>query len=469
MASAGVKSGQQRFSDPARAGIVVAVIYIVVSAVYIVSSDRLVVATVPPDQVSMVQTIKGWCFVVVTGVMLFLLVRHRTRMIERRKRNLLATIHASPLPMYTLDHAGRVQIWSVAAERVLGWTRGDVVGQPDPMHCMHGDDEAMQRMASVKQGQRIVAAEIERLNRNGKHRKYMLCAAQLASDGPNVASDVGEVLVILQDVTDQRRNQQLAMQRRSISRSLDDFDQAVGVIGHELRTPLASMRASTEVLLSEKITNPDEVRELLQIVHDQVNRMNEMAGNMLESARLGSGRAKWNWQTVPLDDICEEAIEILNPLIDNTRVTVSFNVEPRDLTMRSDSDAIRRLILNLATNAAKHTPEGQIDIELRPAQYDGQRWIELTVTDTGFGMDEQTLERIGQAFASNEGAMNESVVRGAGLGLAICSHIVAAHDGRIAVASKPNEGTRVVVRLAADLAGPTDITDPGSIIREVMA
>jgi len=454
-------------SDPTRAGLFVAGVYVLVAAAYILFSDYLVELMFPAERISTVQTIKGWAFVIITGGLLAWLVQRRARLIEKRRTHLLTTLHASPLPMYTLDGEGRVRLWSVAAERVLGWTADQVIGEDDPMRCLHGDEQADQRRLAVRNGQRIAGVEIQRLNRNGESRRYLLYVAGLDGDDRHFNGDDGRTLVILQDVTRLRRRQELDIHRRNVSRSLDDFDQAVGVIGHELRTPLASMRASTEVLLSEKLTDPGEVHELLRIVHEQVNRMTEMTNNMLESARLGSGRATWNWSTVPLADICEEAIEIVTPLVDRSRVRLSYDVEPTDLTMQSDFDAIRRLILNLLTNAVRHTPEGEVRIDIQSAEVESQRWIELTVRDTGFGMDRATLERIGEAFASNEGPMNESVVRGAGLGLAICCHLVAAHDGRIAVASRPDEGTRVVVRLAADLAGPADVADPGAIIREV--
>ena len=446
---------------------VVAVVYAVIAGLYILFSDRLVEILFTGDRYNMVQTAKGWGFVAVTAILLFILVRRRTRMIQRRTSDLLAAIHSSPLPIYTLCRDGSVRLWSVAAERVLGWTAEQVLGEIDPMNVMYGDQEADKRLEAVRAGQRIVGAEIVRRQHDGNKRVYSVCASRLNPSESGRPDDVGEVIVILQDVTDIRHRQAMDGHRNDLTESMGDFDEAVGVIGHELRTPLASMRASAELLLSEALADPEEHRRLLQMVHDQIGRMTEMTNNMLESARLSSGRARWNWQTVPLEDICQEAIEILTPLIDPKRVQLSFDVDPHELTMQSDPDAIRRLILNLAGNAAKYTSDGEIQIRLRPQDIDSRRWIELVVADTGFGMDEQELRRIGEAFASNEGGMNESPTRGAGLGLSICCRIVAAHDGRMVVASKPFEGTRIVTRLAADLAGPVDTIDPGSIMCEI--
>jgi PAS domain S-box-containing protein len=462
-----IGSSNYRISEPTRAALVVAVAYAVIAGLYILFSDRLVDMLVSGDRYNTVQTFKGVMFVAITAVLLFLVVRRRTRMIQQRTSDLLAAIHSSPLPIYTLCRDGSVRLWSVAAERVLGWTAQQVLGEIDPMNVMFGDEQATKRLAAVRAGRRIVGTEIVRRQHDGQKRIYSMCASRLNSSEFGPADDVGEVIVILQDVTDTRHRQAMDGHRNDLTESMGDFDEAVGMIGHELRTPLASMRASAELLLSEALGDPEEQRRLLQMVHDQIGRMTEMTSNMLESARLNSGRARWNWQTVPLEDICQEAIEILTPLIDPKRVQLSFDVDPQDLTMQSDSDAIRRLILNLAGNAAKFTSDGEIQIRLRPQSLNSRRWIELVVSDTGFGMDEQELRRIGEAFASNEGGMNESPTRGAGLGLSICCRIVAAHDGRMVVASKPHEGTRVVTRLAADLAGPVDTVDPGSIMCEI--
>lgn len=120
-------------------------------------------------------------------------------------------------------------------------------------------------------------------------------------------------------------------------------------------------------------------------------------------------------------------------------------------------------MINLAGNARRFTAAGHIDVAVRPlpADDEGRRWIELTVRDTGCGIAPEIRQRLGEAFALNAGIVGDKHVAGAGLGLAICRGIVAAHGGTMSIESEVGKGTLVAIRLRVDLRGPVIRADGG--------
>lgn len=251
-------------------------------------------------------------------------------------------------------------------------------------------------------------------------------------------------------------------QRHHHDDSLKAMHQLIGVIGHELRTPLAGMRAMTECLLQDQsdqsaLCEPMD-RAFLQSMRDEVVRLSNMVNNMLESARQGSGAARWNWTSFDLHAACQAALDIVRPLA-STGVDLRLVSDDSSLPVNGDPDALRRLFINLLSNSIKHTSQGSIVIRINSRSSDSAGQIELVVSDTGCGISRELLSSLGSAFALNGGVINASSNAGAGLGLAICKGIVAAHGGRMMISSTPGAGTRVRVILRRDLASPCEDAD----------
>jgi two-component system, sensor histidine kinase and response regulator len=253
---------------------------------------------------------------------------------------------------------------------------------------------------------------------------------------------------------ERKRADRMERERNYLRESTRAMEQVLGVVGHELRTPLASLRAMSEYLLTDGAADSAEFSQFLRGINGEVVRMSEMVTHMLESARLDSGMARWRWGRIDLATVCREALEIVRPLVDTSKVELVAGIEPPDLNMMGDEDAVRRLVLNLVTNAHKHTTAGHVGVLGREYEHDGRRWIELQVQDTGTGIRPEIADRLGRAFGLNQGGVEASYAKGAGLGLAICRTIVAAHGGTIGVRSQPNAGATFTVRLRADLPGP---------------
>jgi signal transduction histidine kinase len=269
-------------------------------------------------------------------------------------------------------------------------------------------------------------------------------------------------VVAHENITALRQAEALERERAALRNAVGAMDHVLGVVGHELRTPLAGLRAMSEFLLTDGARQTAEFDTFLRGIHEEAVRMADTVNNILEAARLNSGRARWNWADVDVTEVCARAMESVGPVVDTTAVALTLRVEPPGLRMRGDADAIRRLVMNLLSNAQKHTARGSIAVTVHEHRDGaapntaGPRRVRIEVRDTGTGIPEEIRTRLGEAFALNSGVVGGSYVSGSGLGLAICKGIVAAHGGEITFTSVEGRGTTVRATLAADLAAPAE-------------
>ncbi len=230
------------------------------------------------------------------------------------------------------------------------------------------------------------------------------------------------------------------------------MEQALGVVSHDLRVPLSAIRNTTELLRRGLVDEESKRNGFLDAMHRESLRMGDMLDNLLDAARLNSGRARWRWSVVSLAGVLKEAIGTVSSIVGSISAEVTSTAHPADLTMRGDRDGIRRLAINLLTNAVKNTPRGSIAIVASDAGTDdaGNRWVEIAFRDTGYGMAPEVVAQLGRPFALNAGPVGSS----AGLGVAICRGIARAHGGTIVAQSEPGQGTLVIARMRADLDAP---------------
>lgn len=283
-----------------------------------------------------------------------------------------------------------------------------------------------------------------------------LCVLAVAIDlfaPPDIAVILAILLIALLTLRIRRLNR-VQQERDELTRTVDAMEQVMGLVGHELRTPLAAIRASAELVLTNFTRPEDDSRVFVQTIHDEIIRMAEMVNNLLEAARLNNGSARWSWGEVDVHAACDEAMSIIRPLLDHTKIDLTLDVRPPNLAMNGDAEAIRRLLVNFISNSAKHTSSGSIEIKADAICEHGHDWVRLRVRDTGEGISESIREKLGRAFVLSNGVVGSDYVKGAGLGLSICRAIVGVHGGTIRVESEPGVGSEFTILLRRDLSGP---------------
>jgi two-component system, OmpR family, phosphate regulon sensor histidine kinase PhoR len=198
-------------------------------------------------------------------------------------------------------------------------------------------------------------------------------------------------------------------------------------VSHELRTPLTSMRMFIETLKDGRVTDPDEQKKCLQIVHEELARLDSLVGRLIELSRLEAGRHVYERKSVAVRDVLDDAVAAFRAA--TLREKVDLQVErPDDLWIIGDRMALAQAIVNLLTNAWKYGPTGTVEIKL--AARDVGKAIEISVTDNGPGIPPPERKRIFGNFERGRAAL-AGRKPGSGLGLAIVRAIVRAHRGRI--------------------------------------
>ncbi len=202
----------------------------------------------------------------------------------------------------------------------------------------------------------------------------------------------------------------------------------IAITGHELRTPLSTIQVCLESLASE----PDMPQELQQVMLQTAladsERMRKLVQDFLTLSNLESGRVEWHPETLSLQECVDLALSRIRARSSSETIPRITTQIPELPLVRADGDWLVEVISKLLDNACKFTPpQGQITIT---AERNGKRMLEVTVADTGRGIEPNRLEVVFDRFYQEEGALRRTT-SGTGLGLAICRQIVKGWGGEI--------------------------------------
>ena len=210
---------------------------------------------------------------------------------------------------------------------------------------------------------------------------------------------------------------------------------------HELRTPLTIARGHLEVLVLDPDPPPEEIRSVVALVVAEIDRVSRLVTSLLSLARLEDGVATQHGP-VEIGVLLQEAAARGNALAAREFVVT---VEPSDLVLETDREALASVLLNLISNAVRHTQDGG-RIVLAARRVDAG--VELVVSDDGTGIPPDLLPVLFDRFTRADPARGRDT-GGSGLGLAICRSLVEAHGGTIEAFSPPGVGATFVIRLPA--------------------
>jgi len=229
-------------------------------------------------------------------------------------------------------------------------------------------------------------------------------------------------LVLVQDLTELRK---LETVRR-------DF---IANLSHELRTPIASLKALTETLRDGAIEEPSVAKDFLNKMNFEVDRLAQMVQEMGDLSRIESGEAPLQKMSVNIADTVVRAVERLKMQSERAGLRLETQIASGLPQVSADEDRVEQVLLNLIHNAIKFTPSGgRIDVM---ARVDGNNLL-VSVSDTGVGISPDDLPRVFERFYKADRARAGG---GTGLGLAIAKHIVEAHGGRIWAESVEGKGS----------------------------
>jgi two-component system sensor histidine kinase KdpD len=267
----------------------------------------------------------------------------------------------------------------------------------------------------------LVAVEADR-HRSAEQRTRELQAlneelARLDAERAHLAEEANRVRVL----------EQVDEQRGALLRS----------VSHDLRTPLATIRAVVTDLRDGGVHYDDATRaELLDSVASESERLDRLVANLLSMSRIEAGALIPDRQAADLDELIGDRVRRLGSLFDQVRIQVDV---PTDLPLvDGDYSQLDQVVTNLLENAARHAPAGST-VRIGARLVGGM--VQLEVADEGIGVPDYLRARVFEPFRRGEGSQSS------GIGLAICRAVVEAHDGTIAVLDTPGGGATFVVRL----------------------
>lgn len=325
------------------------------------------------------------------------------------------------------DAAGRYVDANPAAERLLGYTRAELLGLgvADVMVLAPDETRAMYA-AFVRQG--WWRGEVELRRKDG---------AIVPAEGQATALPEGDLYVsALRDISE----------RRALEREREAF---LAAISHDLKNPLATIRGAAQLVQRRlaRIGQPEAARQAAQLdaITASAVRMTALLDELLDQARLREGQAP-DLVRRPADLVALARRVAAEAQGGTTGHRLTVAVAVPELSAPVDAARLERVLQNLLSNAIKYSPAGgavTLGVDREPAP--GGAWAALTVRDEGVGIPAADLPRLFERFRRGSNVVGR--IAGTGLGLATARQIVEAHGGTIALESAEGTGTTVTVRL----------------------
>ncbi len=217
----------------------------------------------------------------------------------------------------------------------------------------------------------------------------------------------------------------------------------VSTVSHELKTPLASMRALVDTLMARRYRTEEQLQDYLRLISKENQRLSHLIENFLTFSRLERGKQRFRFEDLQPESIVADAVNALKDKLESPQCDFEAQIEPDLPRVRGDSDSLTAVLVNLLENACKYT-ETEKRIHLRA--YPNGRQVCFEVKDNGIGLSRSEVRRVFDRFYQ----VDQSLTRkrsGCGLGLSIVQSIVRAHGGSVEVESQPGQGSTFTVRL----------------------
>lgn len=231
----------------------------------------------------------------------------------------------------------------------------------------------------------------------------------------------------------------------SIDGSRDEF---VSNVSHELKTPMTSMKVLADSLLATENAPIEMYKEFMQNIAEEIDRENEIIGDLLNLVRTDGERAVLNIETVDVNELMEVVLKRLKPIALKNNIEIIFE-SMRPVTASIDRVKFIIVLTNIIENAIKYNhPEGWVKITLNA----DHKFFYVDVSDSGIGIPEECKDQVFERFYRVDKARSRET-GGTGLGLAITKNIVLLHKGTIKFYSKENEGTTFNIRIPLNYGG----------------
>jgi PAS domain S-box-containing protein len=391
------------------------------------------------------------------SIALFASARRIAEQKLREQRELLqVTLKSIGDAVIATDLEGKVSFINPTAETVTGWRSSEITGKPlDEFFKVINETtrEAVESpfTAVVRKGNVVgLANHTLLIKKDGAEIPIEDSGAPIKD--PN-GKTVG-VIIVFHDVSERRRaererealleSEQAARREAELAGRLKD--EFLATVSHELRTPLSAILGWATMLKNNQLKT-DDAPNAFEVIERNAKAQGEIINDLLDVSQITTGRLSIDKHLVEVGAILETTAESLRPQAETRSIGLTVSTGENEFFVNGDATRLRQIIGNLISNAVKFTPDGgKVTVS---AARRGEN-IEITVSDSGIGINEKFLPFIFDKFRQGD-ASTTRPHGGLGLGLSIVRHLVSLHDGEISAASE-GEGRGAVFTVRLPLA-----------------
>jgi two-component system, OmpR family, phosphate regulon sensor histidine kinase PhoR len=355
----------------------------------------------------------------------------RLKRIVGRQSQIEAILDALPEAVIVVDQFDQLLMANPAAEQMLGLEPGiEKANITQVLHC----ERLVELLGEMRRRKapRQRTTEIELTDEEGKPRWFGATACRISSQ-ENRGDDTqagGAVFAVLRDIT----------LLKAIHKRNAEF---VSAVSHEMKTPLAGIKAYVELLADGDAEDTQTREEFLNVINGQANRLQRLIDNLLNLARIEAGVVQVSKNSTSLNELLQEAFDLVRPAAETKQIQLTSDLSQMYLGVLVDRDMIMQAAINLLSNAIKYTPDGGT-VTLRSRLVDQE--VIFEVQDTGVGLCEEDKVRVFEKFYRVK--KDRDMASGTGLGLPLAKHIVEdVHGGRLNVESQLGHGSTFSIAL----------------------
>jgi PAS domain S-box-containing protein len=346
--------------------------------------------------------------------------------------------------IFLLDSDGQVATWNAGAERIKGYTAQEIIGRPYATFFTEEDRDTCKPERLIEQARELGKVEDEgwRVRKDGS-RFWADAVLTAVHDAEGHLRGFAKVTCDLTQRKQMEENLKSLLAREQAARAeaecgREQLQQFLGVVAHDLRSPLTSILASAQ-LLGRHEKSPEQLERTSALIANQAHRMNEIVSYLFDAAVIGVGEFKVHPQPMDLVATVRQIVEAQQ--MTTTRHHLLLEA-PLSLEGRWDAERVEDALDNLIGNAIKYSPSGG-EVYIRVELCDRQALV--SVSDQGLGMLPEEIPQLFQLFSRLEPA---GTIEGSGLGLYITRGFVEAHGGRIwAESAGPGQGSTFYLTL----------------------
>ena len=344
----------------------------------------------------------------------------RSRRNEDHAQRMNSILSGLAEPVIAIDKYDELVLTNPSAEELFSIdpTRTEARALSQLVHCEKLVDLLTETRKRKVPSQRT--CEVELSGSGGLARWYRVTARSIPPQGGQTECDSGSqgVVAVLHDISSQK-----TIQKRNA--------EFVSAVSHEMKTPLAGIKAYVEGV------NVKTQEEFLEIINAQTDRLQRLVDNMLNLARIEAGVVGVNKQSRSLNELLEEALQVIHPAAEAKGITLTSDLSPLYLPVLVDRDMALQSAINLLSNAVKYTPPaGQVTLRSRLVGNE----VRFDVEDNGVGLSAEDCQKVFEKFYRVQ--KDKEMATGTGLGLPLVKHIVEdVHGGKIAVQSTLGKGS----------------------------